>query len=230
MRFTNRLVRCAIFYSVSALSMIGLTSGAGAQPCTAESALAKGSTWTESPPDLTLASEVAPPARHAAILKRIAPMAAMFRESYPSPQGTAADGQASIRRQGNEIDGGPWTYGYETLYKTWLCPESTRQLSLAGETGNWAYVYVNSVHSLLSEVGEMTIDGERSMVWMLARRIGDLRGETLYEAWMELDKGRGLLFHAPGRLPLETGIPETVPRCAGHILERVERRQHGCHG
>jgi hypothetical protein len=47
----------------------------------------------------------------------------------------------------------------------------------------------------------MTIDGERSMVWMLARRIGDLRGETLYEAWGGLKYGRALLFTRPGEFP-----------------------------
>ena len=61
----------------------------------------------------------------------------------------------SIRRFGPEIPDGPATYGYVSEFKTWLCPSSTGELTLADETGNWAGVYINSLHSLLSEVGEM---------------------------------------------------------------------------
>lgn len=82
----------------------------------------------------------------------------MFREAYPEPRGTEAAGYASIRpgdesgaRLVQEVLGQtlriadvPVPYGYNSRYKTWLCPERTRKPSLASETGNWAYVKVNS--------------------------------------------------------------------------------------
>jgi hypothetical protein len=126
----------------------------------------------------------------------------MFREAVPQPLGVNAEGYKSIKRYGSEILGGPATYGYISLYKTWLCDQSTHQLTLAGETGNWAAVYINSLHSLVSEVGEMSIDGRPTMVYMLARRIGELRGHTLYEAWGPWGAGaRAVLFTRGGRLP-----------------------------
>jgi hypothetical protein len=104
---------------------------------------------------------------------------------------------------GRELVGGPAQYGYTSLYKTWLCDRSTRQPELAGETGNWAYVQVNSLHYFLKKVDEkpLQVDGRPTKVWLLARRTGKLRGETLYETWMGLGHGRGLVFSRPGRDP-----------------------------
>lgn len=190
-------VRCAI---VLALVPMGLGLSR-AQTCTPESVSAHPGTWFEGRPSTINADETAPRNTHAAILKRIEPIGAMFREAYPEPRGTEANGQATIGRFGTEIENGPAQYGYTGMYKTWLCHPRTGQAVIAGETGNWAYVYVNSVHSLLSEVGEMEIDGRPVMVWLLARRIGDLRGETLYEPWMGLGHGRGLALMREGARP-----------------------------
>jgi len=213
----KRLVRsgpaaCAIALA-SAIGLLGSAGLAAAQPCTLESVAERPGQWSEGPPDLAFARDVASPARQAAILKRIEPIAAMFREAYPEPRGTEAAGYASIRpgdergarlvqevlRQTLRIADVPVPYGYNSLYKPWLCPERTRQPSLAGETGNWAYVKVNSLASLLHDHGELEIDGRR--VQELARRIGDLRGETLYEAWTGLSYGRALVFAHEGRYP-----------------------------
>ncbi|MEZ5318859.1 MAG: hypothetical protein R2752_15775 [Vicinamibacterales bacterium] len=184
------------------VSPAGLT-GAGAQgeACTPASIVQRPGAWKENPPDLAFAANVAPRARHAALLKRIAPMAAMFRDAYPEPRGTAAEGYASIRPYGDEIEGGPYRYGYDSLYKTWLCPKSTGRASLADETGNWAHVHVNSLDRLLSEVGELEFDGGRHRVWMLAPAIGELRGQPLYRAWLGFGDGRALLFTRRGRVP-----------------------------
>jgi hypothetical protein len=201
MCWLDRIFRSVIFFVVAVLFVTAVPHNATAQSCTPEAALAVRSEWQENPANLVFANDVATKQSQAAILERLEGVAAMFREAYPEPQGTAAEGYAMIRRQGDEIEEGPVPWGYTSLYKTWMCVKSTGEIELAGETGNWARLYVNGLHSLLDEVGEMTIDGERSMVWMLARRIGDLRGETLYEAWGGLKYGRALLFTRPGEFP-----------------------------
>jgi hypothetical protein len=158
--------------------------------------------WTEGSADLAFANDVVPKNRQAALLSKIDVIRDIFREAVPQPLGVEASGYKSIRRYGSEIPGGPATYGFISLYKTWLCDPTTHQLKLAHETGNWAAVYINSLHSLVSEVGEMSIDGRPTMVYMLARRIGELRGHTLYEAWGPWGAGaRALLFTRGGRLP-----------------------------
>ena len=199
MKSRNRIAGSQVFTVAITLVLaaLGLSGQAAAQQCTKESVAQQRGKWVESGTDLVMASEVISPDRHLAILKRIEPIAAMFREAYPEPRGTTAGGQASIRRVGDEIKSGPVQYGYTSSYNTWLCPSTTRRAELAGETGNWAYVYVNSLSRLLSEVAEMQIDGRPTKVWMLARRIGNLRGETLYE----LQYGRGLVFTRNGRYP-----------------------------
>jgi hypothetical protein len=181
---------------------MGSTRQAEAQSCTRESVAALPGTWRENPPNLVLASDSAPAALYPTILARLAPVAAMLREAYPEPRGTAAEGYMSIRRFGPELASGPAQYGYVSLYKTWLCSRAG-EVSLAGETGNWAYVFVNSLHYLLDEVLDkpLIVDGRPTRVWMLARRIGTLRGSTLYEPWMGLDHGRALVFAREGRFP-----------------------------
>jgi len=193
----NAGARGFIIAAISAVVMLGVANHTAAQPCTPESVAQLPGKWTEGSSNLANASDVAPPSLYPTILKRIEPIAAMFREAYPEPRGTVASGSASIQRLGREIEGGPVQYGYTASYNTWLCPTSTRRAVIAQETGNWAYVYVNSLHNLLSEVAEMQIDGRSTKVWMLARRIGNLRGETLYE----LRYYHGLVFTRNGRYP-----------------------------
>jgi hypothetical protein len=197
----NTSARGFLIAAVSVIATFGIAPHAAAQPCTDASVAQLPGKWTESRPDLVLAREAAPPNLHQTILKRIEPIAAMFREAYPEPRGTMAGGQASIRRVGDEVKGGAVQYGYTSSYNTWLCPTTTRRAVIAGETGNWAYVYVNSLHHMLSESAEMQIDGRPTRVWKLSRRIGELRGEPLYETRMGLGYGRGLLLARAGRFP-----------------------------
>ena len=196
------LVRIASVLVVG-IGTVGLAAPGYGQACTEESVAERPDTWRETPANLVLAGETAPAVMHPRILKRIEPIAAMFREAYPAPRGTGAEGYKAIRRFGPEQDGGPAQYGYVSLYKTWLCPKTTKQAERAGETGNWAYVYVNSVHYLLKEVTDkpLPVDGRPTKVWLLARRIGSLRGEPLYEPWMGLSFGRALVFARPGAFP-----------------------------
>ena len=203
MGLSNRRCRVVVTGLVVLLTAGGAARRAAAQPCTPESAAAVRSEWKENPTNLVLANDVAPRNLQPAIIDRIeTEIAPMFRQAYPEPQGTAAEGYAWIRSQGGELEGSPAIpFGYTSLYKTWMCPQSTGQLSLAGETGNWAYVYVNILHTLVREVGEMTLDGQPTKVWMLARRIGELRGETLYQAWEGFGDARALLFTRAGEVP-----------------------------
>lgn len=191
------------FVLLCGLGLVAPTVRASAQQCTVESIAARPDTWKENPANLALARETAPSDLYPAILKRLEPVAAMFREAYPEPRGTAAEGYKAIRKFGTEQEGGPAQYGYVSLYKTWLCPVSTGQSSRADETGNWAYAYVNSVHSLLKALTDkpLQVSGRPTRVWLLARRIGSLRGEPLYEPWMGLTMGRALVFARQGAFP-----------------------------
>lgn len=233
---TKRLTRGGPAAGVLAVmfALTGATSGGldAAQPCTLETVAARPGEWTERAPDLAFARDVASSARQAAILKRIPPIATMFREAYPEPRGTEAAGYVSIRpgdesgaravqevlRQTLPTADVPVPYGYNTLYKTWLCSERTRQPSLAGETGNWAYVRINSLASVLHDHGELEVDGRR--VQELARRIGDLRGETLYEAWTGLSYGRALVFARAGQTPWK---PVSQSRYLDAIAKHVQK-------
>ncbi|MEW6404534.1 MAG: hypothetical protein AB1649_22280 [Chloroflexota bacterium] len=179
-----------------------LAGPAQAQECTEATVMAKRGSWKEGSADLHFAADVVPKNREAALLSKIDVIRDMFREAVPQPLGVNAEGYKSIKRYGSEIPGGPATYGYISLYKTWLCNPTTHELELAGETGNWATVYINSLHYLVTEVGEMSIDGKPTMVYMLARRIGELRGHTLYEAWGPWGaQERAVLFTRGDRLP-----------------------------
>jgi len=209
----KRLTRGGATALVFAIAGAGSNGLGAAQPCTLESVAARPGQWSERTPDVALARDVAAPARQAAILKRMPSIATMFREAYPEPRGTEAAGYASIRpcdesgarivqevlRQTLPSAEVPVPYGYSSLYKTWLCSERTGQSSLAGETGNWAHIRANSLASVLHDHGELEVDGRR--IQELARRIGDLRGETLYEAWTGLGYGRALVFARAGQSP-----------------------------
>ncbi|MGE0439826.1 MAG: hypothetical protein AB7L66_18110 [Gemmatimonadales bacterium] len=194
---------CVLTALLVGLGLPAWVGPAAGQTCTPQSIATHPGAWKENPANLALARETAPAALHARILKRIEPVAAMFREAYPTPHGTAAEGYASIRLFGRELVGGPAQYGYVSLYKTWLCPKSTGKPSLADETGNWAYVYVNSLSSMLKSLSDdsLEVDGRPARVWLLARRAGTLRGEPLYEPWLGFGGGGALVFAKEGALP-----------------------------
>jgi len=199
----NRCRMILMTIACGAVAVPGSLASEAAQPCTAATAAERPGTWRENPADLVFARDSVPAARQPAILKRLDGIAEMFREAYPEPRGTAAEGYKSIRRFSEEREGGPAQYGYVSLYKTWMCVRSTGQIELAGETGNWAYAQINSLRFLLKPLTDasLDIDGHPTKVWMLARRTGTLRGETVYEPWMGLSYGRAVVFTREGRVP-----------------------------
>ncbi|HET6495527.1 MAG TPA: hypothetical protein VFH61_09215, partial [Thermoleophilia bacterium] len=77
----SSLAACAIAL-VSVIVGVGSTGLAAAQPCTLESVAERPGQWSTRAPDLVFARDVASPAQQATILKRIEPIAAMFREAY----------------------------------------------------------------------------------------------------------------------------------------------------
>lgn len=124
----------------------------------------------------------------------------MFREAYPQPVGTQAQGSGQIRRSGEWLPGNLAQYVYHSTVSVMECSDDARP-HFVPETGGLADVYFNSLYRLLDDVGEMPVNGTPTMVYALAARLPDVRGETAYSVKMALTWGKALVCTHGGRLP-----------------------------
>ncbi|MEZ5417079.1 MAG: hypothetical protein R2708_07035 [Vicinamibacterales bacterium] len=174
---------------------------ARAQPgCTPETIATRPGRWMPDSAGATDIDDAAPAALRPAILKRLWTVGPLFREAYPQPVGTQAQGWGEIRRSGDWLPGHLAQYAYESAISVLECGDGVRP-RFVQETGGFAYVYFNSLYRLLDDVGEMTIDGKPTMVYALAARLPDVRGEAAYSVKMALTWGTAIVFAHDGRLP-----------------------------
>lgn len=174
--------------------------GRGQPGCTPETVAQQPGQWMRDGSGATDIDDAAPDALRPAIVKRLQTLGALFREAYPEPVGTRAQGSGEIRRSGDWLPGNLAQYAYHSAVSVMACSDGPRP-RVVPETGGFAAIYFNSLYRLLDEVGEMPVDGKPTMVYSLAARLPDVRGEAAYSVKMTLTWGTALVFGHDGRLP-----------------------------
>ena len=172
----------------------------GQPGCTPETIARWPGQWMPDGAGATDIDDAAPDALRPAIVKRLQTLGALFREAYPEPVGTRAQGSGEIRRSGDWLPGNLAQYAYHSAVSVMECSDGARP-RFVPETGGFAAIYFNSLYRLLDEVGEMPIGGTPTMVYALAARLPDVRGEAAYSVKMALTWGKALVFTHGGRLP-----------------------------
>lgn len=113
--------------------------------------------------------------------KKVDSIAAIFRQAYPNLRGTNAFWYSSLD-EGALYNGGPWSYAYRSGFMYYYYNTAYKKIVPTGETGTWAYAFVNRVFWLFDQT-QMNIeaDGQKRAVWIFPHEKGEWNGYTLYE-------------------------------------------------
>ena len=139
------------------------------------------------------------------VASRIDRLAQIFKAAYPEPRGIEAIWYRSLSAT-PLVAGGPWAYSLNSLYKAWYCNQHLHQQLLGGETGTWAYAFVNHLAWFADSPRDFEVGGRPVLV--LTRRSGDFKGLPAYQGIHNQDSNTGrrfsrtILVTRPGRSPL----------------------------
>ena len=113
--------------------------------------------------------------------KKVDSIAAIFRQAYPNLRGTNAFWYSSLD-EGVLYNGAPWSYAYRSGFMYYYYNTAAKKIIPTGETGTWAYAFVNRVFWLFDQT-QMNIeaDGQTRAVWLFPHEKGEWNGHTLYE-------------------------------------------------
>ncbi|HZE85925.1 MAG TPA: hypothetical protein VE035_16515 [Puia sp.] len=136
-----------------------------------------------------------------AINHRLDLIGEIFKAAYPQPKGMEASWYRSMN--GNPLIGnGPVPYNFNSLYQPYYCNTNFKKMMLSGETGTWAYVYVNNFGWFLSDQHDklqLLVDG--NAIYLLPQKKGEWKGQALYETSAAPGKNHCILLTHEDRFP-----------------------------
>lgn len=113
------------------------------------------------------------------VISRIDKIGLMFRTAYPEPLGAEAKWYRAMYPLPLTTNG-PQNYYFSSLYKYWYCNRNVNELMVAGETGTWGEVYVNSLNRLLTEKQLLATRVNNNDVYLLPVPSGKWNGYPIY--------------------------------------------------
>ncbi|HVU54222.1 MAG TPA: hypothetical protein VHD83_04165 [Puia sp.] len=121
----------------------------------------------------------------------------LFQSAYPDLKGMEATWHRGMSDP--LFAGAPTAYEYISEYKAWYCNVHVHQLMLSGETGTWAYVFVNSLVWFFQDEREpLKLNG--SVLYMLPVKKGSWKGYDLYQPYFHREASCIVLTRG-GRIP-----------------------------
>ena len=119
----------------------------------------------------------------------------LFQTAYPEPKGMEAGWYRTMH--GNSlINNGPIPYQFNSLFLAWYCNSNVNKLELSGETGTWAYAFVNSFNWFISRQYDLLLIKVKGQdVYILPPVKGEWKGYPLYQASSHGDKGRCIISY-----------------------------------
>ena len=110
---------------------------------------------------------------------RIDKMQKLLQAAYPEPKGIEAEWYRSI--SGNaEVKTGPVPFALNALFLAYYCNTYEKKIERGGETGTWFYLWANQLNNWFAEYIKYYVI-QKQPVYLLQKRIGELRGYPLYE-------------------------------------------------
>jgi hypothetical protein len=109
------------------------------------------------------------------VISRIDKIAGMIRSANPQPPGVEPKwyrGMINVPL----VENGPQNYYCSSLYKYWYCNKNVNKLEVAGETGTWGEVFVNSLETFLPRLQTIKLEVENSQVILLPKLEGEWKG------------------------------------------------------
>ena len=157
-------------------------------------------TWSARAAFLPAANQSRPSNLFPVLNKKVDSIAVVFRAAYPNLKGTDAFWYSSLD-EGHLYNGGPWSYAYRSGFMYYYYNKAYKKIIKTGETGTWAYAFVNRLFWLFDET-QMTIEanGQQHAVWIFPHEKGEWNGHTLYSPVTHKDAS-AILITKNGKLP-----------------------------
>jgi len=178
------------------LGLIMMTNKTTAQQnCTDETVMNTKGGWKKRADALMNAGNQGQAIRHIDAISKL------FQTAYPEPKGMEA-GWYRTMHDNSLINNGPIPYQFNSLFLAWYCNSNVNKLELSGETGTWAYAFVNSFNWFISRQYDLLlikVKGED--VYILPPVKGEWKGYPLYQASSHGDKGRCIILTHDNKVP-----------------------------
>jgi len=166
------------------------------EACTVESVMAVKGNWKKVPDANMRYSK-----DQTAIISRIDHISELFKSAYPEPRGMEA---AWYRTMDNEslISNGPVPYNFNSLYKAWYCNQHVHKMLPGGETGTWAYVFVNSFDWFFSDRDDpLHIHVNGKPVNLMPQKTGEWKGYPVYQTYFGEGRDHFIILTHHDQLP-----------------------------
>jgi hypothetical protein len=135
------------------------------------------------------------------IINHIDAIGKLYQTAYPEPKGLEANWYRTMAGS-PLINNGPTPYQFNSFYPIWYCNQNLHKLMLAGETGTWSFVYVNSFGWFMTDQNDKAgfrVDGADA--WLLPKKIGEWKGIPLYKPSGSGVNNRAILITRDNQLP-----------------------------
>ena len=199
------------------LGLIMMTNKTAAQQnCNDETIMNTKGSWKKRPDALMNAGNQGQAISHIDAISKL------FQTAYPEPKGMEA-GWYRTMHDNSLINNGPIPYQFNSLFLAWYCNSNVNKLELGGETGTWAYAFVNSFNWFISRQYDLLlikVNGED--VYILPPVKGEWKGYPLYQASSHGDKGRCIILTHNNKVPLETNYTGTIFKSIKKLLGKTK--------
>ena len=134
-------------------------------------------------------------------ISHIDAISTLFKMAYPEPKGMEASWYRTMEGY-PLINNGPQPYQFNSLYLGWYCDNYLHKPVLGGETGTWAYAFVNGFNWFMSRQYDLlTIKVNEQDVYILPPVKGAWKGYPVYQSSSHRDKGRCIMLTHNNQLP-----------------------------
>lgn len=136
------------------------------------------------------------------LYSRLDKMLPLLQEALPDLSGLEPRWYRIVNGQ-SFIPNGPVPYEFSSLYFTYYCNTNLKKILLDGETGTWAYVFVNQYNWFCQKIDDWDIkgDGKKITVYALPPKAGEWKGRTLYAPPTHAPNTRAVVLGHDGKLP-----------------------------
>ena len=164
-----------LIFSFAHLSMYSLAQ----QPCNDEGIMNTKGSWKKTSDANVFPDQSFPKNQFPQVNSRIDKMHKLLQTAYPEPKGIEANWYRSI--SGNPVvKAGAVPYQLQALFLAYFCNTYENKIESGGETGTWFYVWANQLNNWFAEYIKYYVI-QKQPVYLLNKRIGELRGYPLYE-------------------------------------------------
>lgn len=158
--------------------------------------------WKKVEEDLAFPDQTFPKSQYKMVWTRIDSIYSFFKEAITKFDGLEPQWYRGMRGK-PFIANGPVPYTFHSLYFDYYCNTNLNKVLLSGETGTWAYVFVNHFGWFLDKVDAWDIknNGEKITLYLVPPKVGKWKETTVYQPTSHGKFCRAIIIGHEGKLP-----------------------------